>query len=92
MKETERHIQYRQLLSHRRAVSKATLLTKLEISPATFKRDLAMLRDRFNMPVVYDRDQNGYRLEKDEGQTELPGLWFNQEEILALMTIQHMIG
>jgi predicted DNA-binding transcriptional regulator YafY len=44
------------------------------------------------MPVIFDRDQGGYRLEQDDGRTELPGLWFNQEEILALLTIQHMIA
>jgi predicted DNA-binding transcriptional regulator YafY len=91
MKEFERLIQYRQLLSHRRAISKEDLLLKLEISLATFKRDLTVLRDRFGVPVVFDRDQDGYRLERDDGMTELPGLWFNQEEILALLSIQHMI-
>ena len=92
MKEFERLIQYRALLSHRRAISKADLLHKMEISLATFKRDLTVLRDRCHMPVIFDRDQGGYRLAHDDGRTELPGLWFNQEEILALLTIQHMIG
>lgn len=92
MKEFERLIQYRNLLSHRRAISKADLLSKLEISLATFKRDLTVLRDRCNMPVIFDRDLGGYKLAFDDDRTELPGLWFNQEEILALLTIQHMIG
>ena len=92
MKEFERLIQYRNLLSHRRAISKADLLHKMEISLATFKRDLTVLRDRCHMPVIFDRDQGGYRLEQDDGRTELPGLWFNHEEILALLTIQHMIA
>lgn len=92
MKEFERLIQYRQLLSHRRAVSKADLLHQLEISAATLKRDLAMLRDRCNMPIVFDRDLGGYRLENDNSRNELPGLWFSQTEIFALLTIQHMIG
>ena len=92
MSEFDRLFQYRALLSHRRAISRDDLLHKLEISLATFKRDLAKLRDRFNMPVVFDADLGGYRLEKDDPRTEWPGLWFSQEEILALMTIQHMIG
>ncbi|MEY2660007.1 MAG: hypothetical protein RLZZ123_1179 [Pseudomonadota bacterium] len=91
MKEFERLMQYRQLLSHRRAIPKSDLLQKLEISLATLKRDLTVLRDRCNMPVIFDRDMGGYRLEREENRTELPGLWFNQEEILALLTIEHMI-
>jgi predicted DNA-binding transcriptional regulator YafY len=91
MKEFERLIQYRNVLSHRRAISKVDLLHQMEISLATFKRDLTVLRDRCNMPVIFDRDKGGYRLERDENRTELPGLWFNQEEILALLTIEHMI-
>jgi predicted DNA-binding transcriptional regulator YafY len=92
MKEFERLIHYRALLSHRRAISKSDLLNKLEISLATFKRDLTVLRDRCNMPVIFDRDLGGYKLEFEDNRTELPGLWFNQEEIFALLTIQHMIG
>jgi predicted DNA-binding transcriptional regulator YafY len=92
MSEFDRLYQYRSLLSHRRVIARDELLSKLEISLATFKRDLAKLRDRFNMPVIFDTELGGYRLEKTEARTELPGLWFSQEEILALMTIQNMIG
>jgi predicted DNA-binding transcriptional regulator YafY len=92
MKEFERLIQYRNLLSHRRAISKSDLLHQMEISLATLKRDLTVLRDRCNMPVIFDRDMGGYRLAHDQARTELPGLWFSQEEVLALLTIQHMIG
>ena len=92
MKEFERLMKYRQLLSHRRVISKSDILSKMEISLATFKRDLTLLRDVYEMPVIFDRDLNGYRLAHDQGQTELPGLWFNQEELLALLTIQHMLG
>lgn len=70
---------------------RAEILSKLEISPATFKRDLAKLRDRLNIPVVFDKDLGGYRLEAADSRAELPGLWFSQEEVLALLTIQNMI-
>ena len=91
MSEIDRLYSYRTLLTGRRAVPRTEILSKLEISPATFKRDLSKLRDRLNIPVVFDRDLGGYRLEKADNATELPGFWFSQDEILALMTIQSMI-
>ena len=92
MAEIDRYYAYQTLFSGRKAVPKMEFLKKLEISPATFKRDLAMLRDRLNTPILYDRDLGGYRLENPDAFQQLPGLWFSQEEALALMTIQTMIG
>jgi len=91
MSEIDRLYRYKTLLSSRRAMPRDDILNELEISPATFKRDLAKLRDRLNSPIVFDRDLGGYRLEKPDDATELPGFWFSQDEILALMTIQTMI-
>lgn len=91
MSEIDRLYRYKSLLSSRRAMTRSDILLELEISPATFKRDLAKLRDRLNIPIVFDRDLGGYRLEKPDDATELPGFWFSQDEILALMTIQSMI-
>ncbi len=91
MSEIDRLYSYRTLLSGRRAVPRDEILSKLEISPATFKRDLAKLRDRLNIPVVFDRDLGGYHLDNTDTRQELPGLWFSQDEILALLTIQNMI-
>ena len=92
MSEIDRLYSYRSLLSGRRAVPRDEILRTLEVSLATFKRDLTKLRDRLHVPIVFDRDLGGYRLEKTGGREELPGLWFSQEELLALLTIQHMIG
>ncbi len=91
MSEIDRLYSYRTLLTGRRAVPREEILTKMEISLATFKRDLAKLRDRLNIPVVFDKDLGGYRLELADTRKELPGLWFSQEEVLALLTIQNMI-
>lgn len=91
MSEIDRLYSYRTLLSGRRAVPRQEILNKLEISLATFKRDLAKLRDRLNIPVVYDRDLDGYRIDNTDTRQELPGLWFSQDEILALLTIQNML-
>lgn len=91
MSEIDRLYSYRTLLTGRRAVPRDEILKKLEISPATFKRDLSKLRDRLNIPVVFDRDLGGYRLDTTDVRQELPGLWFSQDEVLALLTIQNML-
>ena len=39
-------------------------LDELEVSLATFKRDLEYMRDRLNEPIAWDADAGGYRYEK----------------------------
>jgi len=90
MSEIDRLYQYKTLLSSRRVMSREDILHKLEISLATFKRDIAKLRDQLHTPIVFDRDLGGYRMEQTDS-TELPGMWFSQDEMLALLTIQSMI-
>jgi predicted DNA-binding transcriptional regulator YafY len=52
------------------------------------------MRERFNAPIEYDRDANGYRFGKPGPgpRYELPGLWFNSAEVLALLTTLRMLG
>lgn len=63
MSQTDRIVRIRALLDQRRAVSRRTLLDTLEISAATLKRDIAFLRDVMNIPIRWDRELGGYRLE-----------------------------
>ena len=88
----ERLYQIDQLLNDRKTVSFQELLDRLEISPATLKRDLAYMRDRLNAPIVYDKELNGYRFETNLQSYSLPGLWFSPEEIYALLTMQHLLS
>src|SRR5687768_17517651 len=55
------------------------------MSPASVKRDLDYMRNRFNAPIEYDRELNGYRFGRPRSgpRYELPGLWFNAAEIRA---------
>jgi predicted DNA-binding transcriptional regulator YafY len=95
MDRTERFYRIEQLLHDRSAASFAQLLTALEVSPATLKRDLQYLRDRLNAPIVYDRDSNCYRFDqRGDAATRfaLPGLWFNASEIHALLTMQQLLA
>lgn len=52
MSEIDRLYRYKSLLSSRRAMARSDILHELEISPATFKRDLAKLRDRLSDCMV----------------------------------------
>ena len=95
MSQTERLYRIAAYLKAGRCVSRDALLQEFEISPATLKRDIAHLRDRMNMPVVFARDQRGYRLDPTAQQIgtqyELPGLWLAADEVHALLTMQHLL-
>ena len=93
MRQTERYYRIDQLIRSRGSITFKALQAELEVSRATLTRDLAALRDRFNAPIVFDRDRGGYVL-ADAGfgpQYELPGLWFSDREILALLTMHRML-
>ena len=94
MDRLERFYRIDRLLKERRLVSFADFKTELGMSPASVKRDLAYMRERFNAPIEYDRDANGYRFGRPGPgpRYELPGLWFNSSEVLALLTTLRMLG
>lgn len=81
------------LLQERAVVPVSAFLDELEVSLATFKRDLEYLRDRLNAPIVWDRDAGGYRFDQQGAgdKYELPGLWFNASEIHALLTMRQLL-
>ena len=63
MNQLDRLYQLERLLLSRNAFGRDALLEKLEISRATLKRYLELLRDRMNVPVVYDRYSVGANAE-----------------------------
>jgi len=93
---TERFYKIEMLIRHRGCVSFAVLMDELDVSRATLKRDLEYLRSRMDAPIVYDRFDNGYKFDLQPGnraqaQHELPGVWFNDREIHALLTMHQLI-
>ncbi len=94
MDRTERFYKIDALLQGGRSVRIATLLDMLEVSRATFKRDIEYMRDRLNCPIVWDRETRGYRYEQAPGgdTQNLPGLWFNAQEAYALLMMQAMLS
>lgn len=94
MDRTERLYRIDRMLNDRKVVPVQEFLEELEVSLATFKRDLEYLRDRFNAPVIWDREAGGYRFDKSGvgDSYELPGLWFSASEIHALLTMQQLLS
>lgn len=95
MDRTERFYKIEMLIRNRECVSFATLLEALEVSPATLKRDLQYLRERMDAPIEYDALANGYRLVqqwKGQAQHELPGVWFSEKELHALLTMHQLLS
>ena len=85
------------LENSRLPVSRAHLLDELEVSIATFKRDLDVLRDQMHAPIKWvpgegGRDR-GYILEDkgwSSGKLGLPKAWFSASEIYALLMIHEL--
>lgn len=99
MDRTERFYKIELLLRARGSVSFAALREELDVSPATLKRDLQYLRDRLDAPIVYDAHDNGYRFDAGvapggarAAKHELPGLWFSENEIHALLTMHQLLA
>lgn len=94
MDRLERFYRIDRLLKERKLVSFAAFEKELGMSRASVKRDLEYMRSRFNAPIEYDREANGYRFgaPRSGPRYELPGLWFNSSEVLALLTTLRMLG
>jgi predicted DNA-binding transcriptional regulator YafY len=93
MDRSERFYKIDQLLKERKVVSFAAFRESLGVSRATLRRDIDYMRDRFNAPIEYDREANGYRFGKPRAgpRYELPGLWFSAQEIYALLTTLQLL-
>ncbi|MEA3155141.1 MAG: hypothetical protein QOK44_2730 [Betaproteobacteria bacterium] len=94
MDRTERFYKIDRLLRQNRHVPVDRFLDELDISLATFKRDIEYMRSRLHAPIVWDRESNGYCLTtppQDAQRYELPGLWFNASEIHALLMMEQLL-
>ena len=94
MDRTERFYKIDNLLHVNAVVPITRFLRELEVSRATFKRDIEYMRDRLNAPIEWDRGDGGYRYTSGvTGQQQsLPGLWFNASEAYALLMMQALLA
>lgn len=60
------------------------------ISEKTITRDIEFLRDRFECPIEWSRNKGGWVID-DNGQFELPGVWFEASEVFALLMMLRLV-
>jgi len=72
MDRTERFYKIDHLLRERGTVPTADFLRELEVSLATFKRDIEYMRSRHHAPIEWDRDAGGYRFVKPDSAARAP--------------------
>ena len=94
MSDMERLHRITNMIQVRKCVPIEDFLDELEISKATFKRDLEYLRSRLNASIIYDRYLGGYKFEFPDqiDKIEMPGLWFSEKEATALVLMQHLLS
>jgi predicted DNA-binding transcriptional regulator YafY len=95
MDRTERFYKIQAMLMAKPSVTMKQMQSALEVSRATLNRDLAYMRDRLGVPFAWDASLRGYALTRQPSKCktfELPGVWFNQQEIHSLLTIIELIA
>lgn len=94
MDRTERFYKIDNLLHANPVVPVGRFLEELEISLATFKRDIEYMRDRLNAPIQWSKADGGYSYMSGvkSQQQSLPGLWFNSGEAYALLMMQSLLS
>jgi predicted DNA-binding transcriptional regulator YafY len=93
MGRTERLYAIDRLLKQRGALTLNEFISLLEVSRATFRRDLDYLRERLHAPIIWDTAEKKYCFDsvKKFKAYALPGLWFNETEIYALLAMQQLL-
>jgi predicted DNA-binding transcriptional regulator YafY len=95
MNKTDRIHHITKLLRTKRSTTLAELLAETGVSRATLMRDLAWLRDERNHPIHWDRETQRYQwrpsAQNPDDPEELAGLWFKPSEVLALLTLEHLL-
>lgn len=94
MSDPERLHRIKYLIQQRKCVPIEDFMSELEISKATFKRDLEYLRSRSKADIEYDRFLGGYKFKEgsDINKIELTGIWFSEKEATALVLMQHLLS
>ena len=66
---------------------------ELECSDSTARRTVDYLRNQLAAPLEYDRERNGWHYANEpEQRYEIPGLWFNPEELYALLVSHQLLN
>lgn len=81
------------LCERRTPISREDLMHRLECSEPTVYRLIRLLKDQLNAPIEWHDDPPGYIYRRDaaSGTFELPGLWFNANELQALLVFDRLL-
>lgn len=94
MDKFDRIYQLHALLRDRRTpIGREALMERmLPCSRPTFFRSLNILRDLLGAPLEYDEERGGYWYRREPGDRayELPGLWFNENELQAMAVFERL--
>ncbi|MDX8410907.1 MAG: YafY family protein [Mariprofundaceae bacterium] len=91
MDKFDRIYQLHRILDRRRyPVSIDVLCGEMECSQPTVKRIISQMRLYYGAPIV-SRRGSGYLYEQSQN-FELPGLWFNQQELEALLIMNQLLA
>ncbi|MGE0876368.1 MAG: helix-turn-helix transcriptional regulator [Burkholderiales bacterium] len=84
---------HRILGSRRTPIARADLARQLECAESTVYRLLGEMKDFLGAPIEFDKDLGGYRYACAPGKDayELPGLWFNANELQSLLVFQRLL-
>lgn len=83
---------HRLLDGRRTGIPRADLIGVHGFARSTLSRLVADLRDQLNAPLIHDKERGGYRYDTADGRHALPGLWFTADELLALVTLKHLLA
>ena len=83
---------HRLLDGRRTGISRADLIGSHDFARSTLARLIRDLRDKLGAPLEHDPDRGGYHYNTADGRFDLPGLWFTAEELLALVTLKHLLA
>lgn len=93
MDRTERFYKIQELLKRQRGVTMRELQEALDVSRSTLCRDLDYLRDRLGVPITWHPKLQVYRIDgAASDKHELPGVWFSEREIHALLGMMELIN
>jgi len=83
---------HQRLTNRRHPITLKAIQAGLDCSESTARRAIRLLRETLGAPLEYDTEHNGYYYDSGaQGPYELPGLWFNAEELHALLASQQLL-
>lgn len=93
MGRTERIFRLVGLLRKAKRLQFSEMRERMNVSPATLKRDLKYLRETLGTPVHYDAFDRTYRVSDPSSRPhhEIPSVWFSEAELYSLHLAQQLL-